>query len=195
MLKGSEKMSIEFRNALFGFNKNDVLEYVSLKDKELKRLSVTLNTKISELQKQLDALKEEHIESLKTIGNLTAQNDDLKETVAEYEQKADEIEDLGNKIGKLYLVSKASAKNIVDRAEESSSLVAEQTDKSLENLEVTQSNLKEIAENILSASKNFVDKLDSLQESLNSTKEQICENKEESSQISDDFAELYAKLG
>ncbi len=195
MLKGSEKMSIEFRNALFGFNKNDVLEYVSLKDKELKRLSVTLNTKISELQKQLDALKEEHIESLKTIGNLTAQNDDLKETVAEYEQKADEIEDLGNKIGKLYLVSKASAKNIVDRAEESSSLVAEQTDKSLENLEVTQSNLKEIAENILSASQNFVDKLDSLQESLNSTKEQICENKEESSQISDDFAELYAKLG
>ena len=195
MLKGSEKMSIEFRNALFGFNKNDVLEYVSLKDKELKRLSVTLNTKISELQKQLDALKEEHIESLKTIGNLTAQNDDLKETVAEYEQKADEIEDLGNKIGKLYLVSKASAKNIVDRAEESSSLVAEQTDKSLENLEVTQSNLKEIAENILSASKNFVDKLDSLQESLNITKEQICENKEESSQISDDFAELYAKLG
>ena len=188
-------MSREFRNAFLGFNKNDVLEYVSLKDKELKRLSVTLNTKISELQKQLDALKEEHIESLKTIGNLTAQNDDLKETVAEYEQKADEIEDLGNKIGKLYLVSKASAKNIVTRAEENSSLVAEQTDKSLENLEVTQSNLKEIAENILSASKNFVDKLDSLQESLNSTKEQICENKEESSQISDDFAELYAKLG
>ncbi len=187
-------MSIEFRNALLGFNKNDVMEYVSIKDKELKRLSVTLNAKIDELQNQLETLKSEHLQSLKTIGSITAENDNLKAVVAEYDRKAQEIEDMGNKIGKLYLVSKASAKNIVTKAEQSSSLVAEQTNKNLENLELTQTDLKEIAESILTASQNFVEKLDSLQESLANAKLQISENNEESSQISEDFAELYAKL-
>ncbi|MBE6782048.1 MAG: hypothetical protein E7540_04965 [Ruminococcaceae bacterium] len=188
-------MAIEFRNALLGFNKNDVLEYVAQKDKELKRLSVTLNSRIDNLKQELEILKSEHQSCLSTIGNLTIENDNLKACIAEYEKKIDEIEDMGSKIGKLYLVSKASAKDIVDRAQENSSLVEQQTDKSLVNIENTQADLKEIAENILSASQNFVERLDSLQDSLDKTKSQISENKDSSSQISEDFAELYAKLG
>lgn len=188
-------MAIEFRNALLGFNKNDVLEYVAQKDKELKRLSVTLNSRIDKLSQELEVLKNEHQSSLSTIGNLTIENDNLKACIAEYEKKIDEIEDIGNKIGKLYLVSKASAKDIVDRAQENSTIVEEQTDKSLANIESTQTDLKEIAEGILSASQNFVERLDSLQNSLDKAKSQISENKDSSSQISDDFAELYAKLG
>ena len=96
-------MAIEFRNALLGFNKNDVLEYVAQKDKELKRLSVTLNSRIDKLSQELEVLKNEHQSSLSTIGNLTIENDNLKACIAEYEKKIDEIEDIGNKIGKLYL--------------------------------------------------------------------------------------------
>ena len=74
-------------------------------------------------------------------------------------------------------------------------MVSNQTDKSLENLEITQASLKEIAEDILTASQSFVDKLDALQDSLTATKIKVSENKAATNVISDEFAELYAKLG
>ena len=188
-------MAIEFRNGLFGFNKNDVLNYVHKKDTEFKELSSKFSSEKKKLNEELDALREEHNNALAVIGSLTAEKDALKAKVEEYDRKSREIDDLSTKIGKLYLVSKSSAKNIVTRAEQNSDMVTNETDKSLENLEITQASLKEIAEDILNASQNFVDKLDALQESLTETKIKVNENKAASNVISDEFAELYAKLG
>ena len=108
-------MAIEFRNSLLGFNKDDVLSYVHLKDSELKNLSNKLNARISELQKQLEELKAEHLSALGTIGSITRENDELKVKVDEYNQKSNELEVMSANIGKLYLVSKATAKSIVDK--------------------------------------------------------------------------------
>ena len=162
-LFGCEYMSIEFRNSLLGFNKDDVLNYVHMKDCELKNLSNNLNAKIDELQKELEALKKEHLSTLGTVGNLTRENDELKSKVDEYDKKAEELEVMSANIGKLYLVSKASAKTIVAKSEESSSAIALHNEKQLENIEGTQASLKDIADSILSASKTFVSKLDDLQ--------------------------------
>ena len=188
-------MAIEFRNSLFGFNKDDVLSYVHLKDSELKNLSNKLNTRIDELQKQLEALKEEHLSALGTIGNLTRENDGLRAQVDEYNRKSDEIETMSTNIGKLYLVSKATAKSIVDKSEENSAIIAAQNEKQLDNIDNTQSSLKEIAESILSASKNFVSRLDELQSSLHDVKSKVNDNTSQNVKISEEFAELYAKLG
>lgn len=188
-------MAIEFRNGLFGFNKTDVLNYVHQKDKEFKDLASEKNARISALEAELNALHAEHTNALAVIGSITAEKDALKAKVEEYDKKSREIDDMSAKIGKLYLVSKSSAKNIVGRAEQSSGMVSNETDKSLENLETTQASLKEIAEDILSASQSFVDKLDALQDSLTATKIKVSENKAASSIISDEFADLYAKLG
>ncbi len=188
-------MAIEFRNSLIGFNKDDVLSYVHMKDSELKALSNSLGNRIDELQKQLDALKEEHLSALGTIGSLTRENDVLKIKVSEYDQKVEEIDAVSAKIGKLYLVSKSTAKTIVDKAEESSEAVTTQTEKNLSSIEDTQASLKEIAESILSASQSFVSRLDELQNSLTDVKSKVGNNSSDSMKISEEFAELYAKLG
>ena len=110
-------------------------------------------------------------------------------------QKAEELEIMSANIGKLYLVSKASAKTIVAKSEESSAAIALQNEKQLENIEDTQASLKDIADSILSASKTFVSKLDDLQTSLNNVKTEVSANNTESAKVSEEFAELYAKLG
>ncbi len=188
-------MAIEFRNSLLGFNKDDVLSYVHMKDSEFKALSNMLNDRIDELQKQLASLKEEHLSALGTIGSLTHENDVLKIKVNEYDRKVEEIDSVSAKIGKLYLVSKSTAKTIVDKAEESSEAVSSQTEKSLNSIEDTQASLKEIAESILSASQSFVSRLDELQTSLADVKSRVGANTSDSTRISEEFAELYAKLG
>lgn len=188
-------MSIEFRNSFFGFNKDDVLNYVHMKDHELKNLSNSLNTKIDELQKQLDELKAEHLAALNTVGTLTRENGELKIKVDEYDKKANDLELMSANIGKLYLVSKATAKSIVEKSEESSAAIALQNERQLKNIENTQSSIKDIAESILSASKGFVTHLDELQSSLDAVKGKVASNNTESAQVSEEFAELYAKLG
>ena len=187
-------MAIEFRNSLLGFNKDDVLKYVHLKDSELKQLSNTLNARINELQKQLEALKAEHLSVLGTVDSLSQENNILKAQVEEYNKKEKEIDTMSTNIGKLYLVSKASAKSIVDKSEESAMLVSEQNENQLNNIDEAQTSLKSIAENILSASRNFVTRLDEFQTSLNSVKDKVNENTTKNIKISEEFAEIYAKL-
>ncbi len=188
-------MAIELRNSLFGFNKDDVFSYIHLKDREMKVLSEELNAKIEELSRQLEALKEEHLSALGTIGALTHENDLLKVKAEEYDRKREEIDNMSLKIGKLYLVSKSTAKTIVEKAEESSEAVAAQTKRNLDNIEAAQTSLKEVAEGILSASQSFVTRLDGLQNSLSDIKNRVNKNTDDSSVISEEFAELYAKLG
>ena len=188
-------MSIEFRNSFFGFNKDDVLNYVHMKDHELKNLSNSLNSQLDELQKQLDELKIEHLAALNTIGSLTRENGELKVKVDEYDQKANELEIMSANIGKLYLVSKATAKSIVEKSEESSAAIALQNERQLQSIEKTQTSIKDISEGILSASKGFVSRLDELQSSLDAVKGQVASNNTQTAQVSEEFAELYAKLG
>ncbi len=188
-------MAIEFRNSLLGFNKDDVLNYVHMKDHELKSLSASLNARIEELQGQLETLKAEHLSALGTIGTLTQEKDVLKVKVDEYDKKSADIEAMSAKIGKLYLVSKSTAKTIVENAENSSAAVNSQTEKNLENIESTQTSLKEIAESILAASQTFVSRIDDLQTSLTEVKSRVGNNDSETAKISEEFAELYAKLG
>ena len=188
-------MAVEFRNSLFGFNKDDVLSYVHLKDSELKHLSNTLNAKINELKEQLETLKAEHLATLDIVETLSAENSEMKKQVDEYNKKANELDIMAANIGKLYLVSKASAKSIVDNSEESAMLVSEQSHMQLTNIDDAQNSLQSIAEDILSASKSFVARLDEFQTTLNSVKGRVNENITQNIKISEEFAEIYAKLG
>jgi chromosome segregation ATPase len=188
-------MAIEFRNAFLGFNKDDVLNYVHKKDSDLKQMSVELGAKISALEEKLESLQKEHEFTLKTVAALSMENDGLKAIAKEYEEKSAELELLSTSIGKLYLMSKSTAKTMVDNAEENSELASKQTMLHIENISDTQDSLKEIAQSILAASQSFVEKLDTLNSSLEAAKAKVRENNEEAIHISEEFAELYSKLG
>ena len=187
-------MAIEFRTGFLGFNKDDVLNYVHLKDRELKALSTELNTRIKELEAKLEQLKEEHLSDVSTIEKLSKENLELNIKAAEYDQKTAEIDAMSANIGKLYLVSRSTAKSIVSDAEENSRIVSMQTDKSIENIENAQASLKELAEEILSASQGFVSRIGQFNRTLEDAKTTVDKNKDHSAMVSDEFAELYAKL-
>lgn len=187
-------MAIEFRTGFLGFNKDDVLNYVHLKDRELKVLSSELNAKIKELEERLEVLKKEHLSDISIIDKLTKENSELNIKVAEYDSKTAEIDAMSAKIGKLYLVSRSTAKTVVDEAQANAQIAEAQTEKSLQNIESTQASLKELAEEILSASQGFVSRIGEFNRSLEDAKSKVDENKSNSSAISEEFAELYAKL-
>ena len=119
-------MAVEFRTSFLGFNRDDVLDYVHKKDADMKIMSASLKDKIKALEEELSSLKADFSEALKNNSELTAQNEELVASLKGYKAKEDEIESLSRKIGKLYLVSKSSAKSIVDRAEENASIINEQ---------------------------------------------------------------------
>ena len=187
-------MAIEFRTGFLGFNKDDVLNYVHLKDHELKELSSELGAKIKELEERLEVLKKEHLSDIETIEKLNRDNAELNIKLAEYDSKSTEIDAMSAKIGKLYLVSRSTAKTVVDDAQASAQIVDAQTDKSLQNIESTQASLKELAEEILSASQGFVSRIGEFNRTLEDAKSKVDENKSNSMSVSEEFAELYAKL-
>ena len=84
-------MAIEFRTGFLGFNKDDVLNYVHLKDSELKELSSELGAKIKELEERLEVLKKEHLSDIETIEKLNRDNAELNIKLAEYDSKSTEI--------------------------------------------------------------------------------------------------------
>lgn len=188
-------MAVEFRTGFLGFNKDDVLSYVHKKDLELKTLSKELNEKIEQLNKQLKTLEQEHKDALITVAAISSENDVLKARAAEVENQALELENLGSKIGKLYLMSKATAKTMVENAEENLAISDKQAEENIRSIELTQESLKEIVAKVLASSEEFVNNLDSLNHSLEGAKEQISDNKEVSVNVSEEFAELYSKLG
>lgn len=192
---GSDIMAVEFRTGFLGFNKDDVLSYVHKKDFELKNLSNELNAQIEQLKKQLASLNEEHKDALLTVAAISAENDALKARAQEVENKAEELENIGSKIGKLYLMSKATAETIVKSAEENASVAEQQTDAHIKNIESTQETLKEIVAKVLASSEEFVSGLETLNHSLNDAKIRIDENNELAEGVSEEFAELYSKLG
>ena len=188
-------MATEFRTAFLGFNRDDVLKFVHKKDFEMKSAQEKANAEIAslkaltkELTAKLDAATKENI-------HLTKDNADMKLRLDEFEAQVDSINHTAEKIGKLYLVSKTSAKTIVDKAHESSVLVSNETSKNLENIVLTQDALSEIKERLLSSADDFIKELEGLNGSLNSAKETLTANTEEQVKVSAEFAEIYQKLG
>lgn len=187
-------MSVIFRNSLIGFNKDDVLNYIHKKDAELNALSNKLNETISNLNKEIKTLKEEMSTLEASYNSTVKENLDLKVKLNEFEEKSAEIENLSNKIGKLYLVSQSSAKSIVDKANENSQIINNQMESSLKNIETAKETVNELTNKILSASETFVAELNEFNSSFTNAKDMVLENNNETVKINSEFAEIYEKL-
>lgn len=188
-------MAVEFRTGVFGFNRNDVLEYIHKKDADMKIQSAEYKNKIKALEEELTSLKAQFSDAVKNNAELSAENASLTATVQGYKAREDEIESLSRKIGKLYLVSKSSAKSIVDRAEENAEIITTQANIRLQNIEQTEQSLHDITRQIVSASQQYVKELNTIETSLSEAKQIISENNAEKVRISEEFSDIYQKLG
>ena len=100
-----------FRRSLFGFNSDDVLEYIEKTHKSFSKKQNALNEKAESLANERSLSKEQY-------ENLMAEKAVVDEKLNAFMAKYDEIEKLSENIGKLYLVAQANAQAVMSSSEE-----------------------------------------------------------------------------
>ncbi len=180
-------MSVGFRKSLFGFNCDDVIEYVQNTHKKFSEKENELNQKIDNLDK--------------TIATVNSQLEDVKAAKAsveaqlkEYTDKYDEIERLSQNIGKLYLVAQANAKSIMQNSAENRDIANREVEKNLHSIDNAHEQLAALKADIMQTSNEFVAKVDSLVTSLTTAREQVTGNNVDNRKLAEQFENLFADV-
>ena len=180
-------MSVGFRKSLFGFNCDDVIEYIEKSQMDFSEKESNLNKKIDEL----DA----------TVTGINTQLEDVKSAKAaveaqlkEYTDKYDEIERLSQNIGRLYLVAQANAKSVMQNSAENRDIANREVEKNLHSIDNAQESLESLKSEIMQTSAEFADKVDMLVSSLNTAREQIEGNNAESRKLAEQFDSVVTEI-
>ncbi|MBE6780456.1 MAG: DUF2379 domain-containing protein [Ruminococcaceae bacterium] len=176
-----------FRRSLFGFNTDDVLEYIEKTHRSFNKKQDALNEKADNLANELQLSKEQY-------ENLMAEKAIVDEKLDAFVQKYDEIEKLSENIGKLYLVAQANAQAIMKNSESSLNISNAEVEKNLNSIDEAHASLDEIRANIVKTSEDFVNELDELIQSLVDTKNKITGNNTEAKEAIDDFDKFYNSI-
>ena len=180
-------MSVGFRKSLFGFNCDDVIEYVQKTHKKFSDKETQLNEKIDNLDK--------------TIADVNAQLKEVKSAKAvveaqlkEYTDKYDEIERLSQNIGKLYLVAQANAKSIMQNSNENRDITNREVEKNLHSIDNAHEQLAALKAEIMQTSNEFVNKVDTLVTSLATAREQVSQKNADNRELAEQFESLFADI-
>lgn len=180
-------MSVGFRKSLFGFNCDDVIEYIEQSHKKF-------SAKENELNQKIDSLDS-------TIANVNAQLEELKVAKAaveaqlkEYTDKYDEIERLSQNIGKLYLVAQANAKSVMQNAAENRDITNREVEKNLHSIDNAHEQLAALKAEIMQTSNDFVTKVDTLVSSLSTARTKITSNNDDNHNLSEQFDTVLADV-
>lgn len=180
-------MSAGFRKSLFGFNSNDVLNYITELQKDHAGETRHLNKKISALNENVTTLQEEN-------ASLQAERDGLAEQIQAFHEKFEEIERLAQNIGKLYLVAQNSSKAIMENAAESRTLAQAEVDRNLDSISQTQQTLETVRTEVEELSRHFSQEMARLNESLSEAREKIADKGSESDYQTNQFAQVLEML-
>ena len=180
-------MSVGFRKSLFGFNCDDVIEYIEQSHKKFSEKENELNQKIDTLDT--------------TIANVNTQLDDVKAAKAaveaqlkEYTDKYDEIERLSQNIGKLYLVAQANAKSIMQNSAETRDITNREVEKNLHSIDNAHEALAALKAEIMQTSDDFVNKVDTLVTSLATAREQVSQKNTDNRELTEQCENLFADI-
>lgn len=203
-----------FRRGLFGFKREDVINYIESVHKNKSMVEKQLSEQITNLQKELDLQKTELIKRDETIEELNtkieqaevlnlelkSQNEQLlkeceqlkalqeklaeseesikrlESEIAEYRSRRQEIEQLSEGIGKLYLVAHTNAQAILSNATENANIISEEIKRNIDEIEATQSKLEGLRDELKNIFGTFDANLEQVRHSFNSAKENIKQN-------------------
>lgn len=180
-------MSIGFRKSLLGFNCTDVIEYIENAQKSRAENEKKLNSKIESINRDL-------ADSKAQIEGLLAEKAVLVAKLDEFNAKYDEIEHLSESIGKLYLVSQANARAVMENSENNARLASEEVNRNLASIEEAHLALAQLRAEINKTSADFINEVDNLMSSLSSTREQITANSEKIEEAQKEFNEVYSGI-
>ncbi len=158
-----------FRSALFGFNRDDVNGFIEQQTKDSAQ-------KISVLKEQIDSLNH-------TNASLTYSIEQLKEEIEKYKAKEDQINEIANTIGTLYMVAKSNAEAITQKAKQNKEATDAAVSNNLEIIESAQENFQKIKALINTAASDFSNTIDNAQDGLNKTRQTVEQNRKDIEQI------------
>ena len=161
-------MAVGFRKSLFGFNCEDVMNYIERTHKSFSEKEASLKEKAEDLDTALTVAKAE-------IAAIEEAKQKLEEELKVYTDKYDEIERLSQNIGKLYLVAQTNSKSIMKSSQEISEISRNEVVKNLTSIEQAHSSLENIKEEILKTSSDFTAKIENLMTELEDTRARINE--------------------
>lgn len=180
-------MAVGFRKSLFGFNSNDVIEYIEKTHRSFSKKEADLNQKLENLSNDLKI-------SLEKSEKLSLEKEELNAKLQEFYAKSEEIELLSEKIGKLYLVAQTNSKAIIENSEKSAEITEQEVSRNLESIDGAHKSLQQLRESITKTSEDFVAEVDRLMSSLNVTREQITENNAAVLEAKKEFEEVFASI-
>ena len=176
-------MAIGFRKSLFGYNQDDVIEYVKKLHNNFKEKEQTFKADINALEDKINNLLENEVK-------LNAEKAELTSKLNEFTAKQAEMERLSENIGKLYLVANTNAKTIMANAEANSKLAEDEVSKNVSAIEETHTALNDLRSSINETAQSFTNEITALIESLEGAKSKISKGDNENSVASQEFASL-----
>ncbi len=180
-------MSVGFRKSLFGFNSQDVIEYIERNHREFSRKEESLNEKIDELKSLLSASKEEQ-------KKLEAEKLELDAKLNSFTEKYEEIERLSENIGKLYIVAQSNAQAIMKNAENEANAAKEEVNRNLISIDEAHEALAMLKSDIIKTSEEFSSKVENLISSLSDTREKIAYETDQIEDRKDNFDKVYKSI-
>ncbi len=151
-------MSKKFRNSLFGFNRDDVMDFVvesREKEGKLKLKCEELNLSIEELNSKLAS---------------------MEKIVADFKQREESLTRLSESIGRLFLVAQANAEAVTKAAEENATKATLCVESNMRIASETESRLEEIGLELNKRTEQYLEDIESLKIQLSEARNTIEEN-------------------
>ena len=180
-------MAAGFRKSFLGFNCDDVINYIESAQAKFSRRE-------AELRSQIESANEQYIASLKKINEITLEKDRLLAELEGFKNRCEEIEQLSESIGKLYLVSQNSAKNIIGNSVASSKMANEEIFKNIDSIANAHDALDDIKRRMAETSNEFIETVNSLCASLEDTKRSLVERSADSDKSLEEFTAVFNKI-
>lgn len=180
-------MAVGFKKSLFGFNCDDVMQYIERSQKSFVE-------KEKELSEQVDALSRDLDLSNENYRKLNYEKEIIAKKLADFSEKYEEIERLSENIGKLYLVAQANAQAIMENSEKNARLANKEVEKNISAINDAHESLDSLKKSIMQTSNEFLSEIDGLISSLNETRETISANIASDEEHKNQFDEVYRTL-
>lgn len=180
-------MAVGFRKSLFGFNCEDVINYIEKSHKGFAEKETELTEKLETLSEELELSNDKY-------KKLSEEKKLISEKLNSFTEKYEEIERLSENIGKLYLVAQANAQAIIESSEKNAQLANKEVEKNLCTINEAHQSLDELRRSIAKTSDDFINEVDSLIASLDRTREEVAANVANGSDRKIAFDEIYKSL-
>lgn len=166
---------IGFRSAMFGFNKSDVNMYLMKLQQEYALKEQEFLKKISELEKTNAEIKQKCNENEKELQSTRDELNRVNGEFAYLKGKEQEIEQISESIGTMYMVAMQNAQDIIGEAEACAKEINHISALRLEAAAKAEEQLKTIKETIKNSAEQLAEDINSMSLSLEGPKNRLAE--------------------